>query len=275
MRKTIQELRLARGWKQVELARRTDIPRDRLSKLENKKKGVTGPELERLCAVLECSPDDLDVLLSRPSGGQARPAGEQLSRFRAAPRRIARPEWTSGVRLDSLRAALPTFMQRFEGKLDGWRGFLDEAPSEARDETILQLLELNLGCGTTQVSTDYLGFDHWPVCDAQGRAAGRLLRPALITDHWILVFQVWVVTPRRYRMDGLLLVLEPQPTFLNLEVDDRSHDPALDEERARAIGLYTVRIPGHELMRGPSLTERLRALGFCLPVSSRARMCHP
>ena len=91
------------------------------------------------------------------------------------------------------------------------------------------------------------------------------MRPALVTDDYILVFQVWVYTPKLYRMDGLILVLQPERTFINLEVDSPFHNEKLDAQRAAAIDLPTLRIQGHDLIKGPSLTERLRAMGFCLP----------
>jgi hypothetical protein len=157
-------------------------------------------------------------------------------------------------------------MQRYDGRLGRWDEFLKEAPAEARDEAILQLLELGRGFRTTRVSTDYLGFGHWPVATRDGKGAGHLLRPALVSDDLIIVFQVTVLTPRPYRMDGLALVLRPQRAFIDVEVDDPFHSPQLDAERAQAIGLTTLRIPGRGLIKGPSLTERLRAMGFCLPM---------
>lgn len=110
-----------------------------------------------------------------------------------------------------------------------------------------------------------MGFDLWPVCDEDGRGAATRLRPALVTREWVMLFQVWVVARGRWRMDCLVLVREPQPAFINVEVDGNGHNPSEDERRTRALGMPTLRIPGHELLKGPSLTERLRAMGFCLP----------
>ena len=149
--------------------------------------------------------------------------------------------------------------------MKSWQPFLREVPSESRNETLFQLVELKGGAGTTHVSTEWMRFTRWPVCDEQGRGAGAHLRPALVTHDWLMVFQVSVQTPKRYRMDGLLLVLEPQRTHINVEIDGLTRDSASDRERELALGMMTLRIPADELLKGPSLTERLRALGFCLP----------
>lgn len=265
MKKSITELRLARGLSQTDLASKTGIPRSQLSKIESKSRGVEGPWLDAICKVLECSPDALDIRAPKPRGGQTRPAAELLTLFRALPERLPRPEWTSAVRIAKLRYELPGFMRRFNGKLAEWWPFLDWVGSDCNNETIFQLLELDGGAGITEASLDYVGFDRWPVVDDQGRAAGHLLRPALVTKDYILFFQVNVLTPTRYRMDGLLIVLEPQRVPINLEIDGRLRDPFRDAERAKAIGLYTIRIKGSELFNGPTLLERLRQHGFCLP----------
>lgn len=263
MRKTIKELRLARGWKQSDLARETNIPREALAKIESKARGATEDNLKALCSALQCRPEDLDVRAPKASGGQARPAGDLLSQFRARPERAPRPDFTTAMRLGALKAKLPGFMRTLD--LAKWEDFLSEAPCEANDEGLLQLRELKVGCAPTEASLDYVGFQAWPVCDGRGRNGSHLLRPALVTPYWIMFFQVTVLTPKRYRMDALVLVLKPTPTFINLEVDDKWHVRELDEERARAIGLYTIRIPASEVLTGPTVTERLRAHGFCLP----------
>lgn len=265
MRKTIKELRLAQGITQLDLAAQTGIPQDQLSKIELHKRGASDDKVSRICSVLGCSPQDLDVLPPRASGGQARPAGDLLAQFRGEPVRAPRPEWTSAMRIASLKADLPDFMRRFAGKLDGWQPFLAVVPSEIRDETILQLLELNRGALPAEASTHYLGFRRWPVCDEKGRCAAHLLRPVLVTPDWVLAFQVYVLTPQRYRMDGLLIVNNPRRTTFNLEVDGKGHNAVDDAKRARAIDLPTLRIPNSDLIKGPSITERLRAIGFCLP----------
>jgi len=265
MRKPLGELRAARGIRQCDLAATLGISRGQLSKIEDRKKGISADHLLRAAEILECCPEDLDVIPARPSGGQARAESDLRTLFRATPEREPRPTWTSGRRLKALQKDLPIFMRRFQGKLEAWGPFLDKVPSECRNETMVHLVELNRGIGTTEVSTDYLGFHIWPVCDEAGRPAGHLLRPALITRDFVLVFQVGVMTPSYYRMDGLLLVLEPQRTFINLEIDGRIRDAAADAERARRLGLPTIRIRNDEVMNGPSIADRLRAKGFCLP----------
>lgn len=263
MRKSIKELRLARGLSQNELASRTNISTDRLSRMENKILVVTPEEQERLCLVLHCVPEDLDLAPLRIRGGQTKDAG--LQRFRGSPEYAPRPELTSADCVEALRRDLAGFMKRFNGKLDSWWPFLSIAPGEARDEAVLQLLELHRDARPTQTSTDYVGFHRWPVVNRDGTGAGHLIRPALYTEHWLLMFQIGVQTPKYYRMDGLLVVLQPHKGFLDLEVDDPFHNPKLDAARAADIDLPTLRIPSRDLINGPSLTERLRAMGFCLP----------
>jgi len=261
MKRSIKELRLARGLSQTDLAREMKIGRDLLSKIESKDRGASDEVVQAICSILKCSPAEVDVRAPKASGGQARL--ELVTRFRAEPERAPRPEWTSARRLEALRADLPGFMRQFDTAK--WDDFLADVPSEARDETIVQLRELRVGAATAEVSTNYLGFSHWPVVDDFGRGASHLLRPALVTKDFIMVFQIPVLTPKPYRMDALVLVKEPVPTFIDLEIDDKWHVPELDAERARAIGLYTIRIPSSEVLKGPTVAERLRAHGFCLP----------
>lgn len=270
MRRTIRELRQARGLTQEDLARQASIPCWKLSRMENLLRGAEGEVLGRLCSVLECRPEDLLLAPARTRGGQLRAAGELLSRFREPPTSAPRPQWTSAARLASLRRDLPQFMRKLETTVTRWREYLEEVPSESRNETILQLQELARGAQAARASTDWLGFQLWPVCDEAGRGASTLVRPALITRDWVMLFQVWMMAGgRRWRLDGLLLVLEPRRTFINLEVDGLGHDPREDERRASALGMATLRIDGKDLMGGPSLTERLQALGYCQPRSGR------
>ena len=265
MRKTIKELRLARGWKQSDLARETNIPRELLAKIESKARGASVERLNALCSALGCRPEELDVRAPKASGGQSLAAGDLLSQFRARPERAPRPDYTTAMRLAALKAKLPGFMRKLEERLAKWEDFLADAPSEANDESLVQLRELHVGCATSEASLDYVGFRAWPVCDGRGGNGSHLLRPVLVTPDWIMFFQIIVLTPKRYRMDALVLVMKPRPTFINLEVDDKWHVRELDEERARAIGLYTIRIPSSEVLTGSTVTERLRAHGFCLP----------
>lgn len=266
MKRSIRELRLARGLTQQELAREVEISTSQLCRLENLEKGASEAVAERLSRALGCRPEDLLLAGTRKPGGQAKVAREELALLLHPPGHIARPRWTSACRLPGLRREYPQFMRQLEPVIAQWDWFLEEVPSESADETLLQLLELSRGALATRLSTAMLGFDLWPVCDEDGRGASTYLRPALVTRDWAMVFQVTVMAGgRRPRMDTLILVREPQPTFVNGEVDGKGHDSSDDEGRTRALGMVTLRIPGHELLKGPSLTERLRAMGFCQP----------
>ncbi len=266
MKRTIRELRLARGLSQQELADRAEISASLLSRIESLEKGASPEVLGRLCEVLGCRPEDVLVAPARSPGGQPKVARNELSQLLLSPERIARPRWTSACRLATLRRLHPHFMRRVEPDLVRSDWFLQEVPSESADETLLQVRELHLGAVPTWLSTADLGFDLWPVCDEDGRGAATCLRPALVTQHYAMLFQVAVMAgARRPRMDTLILVRQPQPTFINGEVDGEGHNYADDEQRTRALGMVTLRIPGSDLLKGPSLTERLQAMGYCLP----------
>lgn len=265
MRKlSVCELRLARGWTQEDLARKVDASVDSIRRIETKRGGATPRVLERLCIELGCFPDDLDIIQPRPPGRPRKPEAEQLRRFQQTAPLLPRPKQTSGMRLDGLWRELPDWMVTLAWP-PSWRTFLDKVASESRDETIFQLSELNRGATITEVTTDFMGFSQWPVVDEEGRGASLYRRPALMTDDWLLTFQVTVKARKTYRLDGLLLVLEPQRTILDLEIDGKGHDPTWDLERATDLAMLSVRIPWYELLNGPSLTDRLRAKGFCLP----------
>lgn len=220
--------------------------------------------LERICRQLGCVQADVLTLPPRKRGGQLKTAREELARLVKPPGHIETPQWTSACRLATLRRDYPSFMRRMEEHVARWSWFLEQVPSESASETILQLLELERGALATHLSTAGLGFDLWPVCDTNGRGAATRLRPALVTRDYAMLFQVSVMAGgRRPRMDGLILVREPQTTFINLEVDGPGRNVAEDEARSRALAMVTLRIPNSDLLKGPSLTERLRAMGFC------------
>lgn len=266
MRRAIRDLRLARGLTQEQLARLAEISPSQLCKIENLQKGASPEVMERLCQVLGCRPSDLLVAEARKPGGQPKVARDELRLLLPSPERIAVPRWTSACRLGPLRRDYPVFMRRVAPYIEEWRWFLEEAPSESSSETLLQLLELSHGAQATRLSTSDLGFDLWPVCHEDGRGAATCLRPALVTKHYVMLFQVTVAAAgQRPRMDALVLVREPQTTFLDVEVDGEGRNAKADELRSRALGMVTLRIPAKDLLRGPSLTERLQALGYCRP----------
>ncbi len=265
-RRTITELRKVQGWTQQDLANKLETSRHTVRRLENREIGASPELLKRICDVLGCYPEDLDLIPPRSPGRPAHPDRPQLARFRETPPRMPRADtdWTSEMRLNGLRRDLPNWLSKLAWD-PCWDPFLAEVPSESRDETIFHLSELHRGARPVEVSTDWLCFRQWPVIDADGRGGGCYRRPALVTADWLLVFQVLVLTPRRYRLDGLLLVTKPRRTFLDLEIDGKGHDPEFDLARQVDLAMPTVRLPWFELMKGPSLTERLRALGYCLP----------
>jgi len=266
MRRTIRDLRLARGLTQEELARMVEVSTSQLCKLENLQKGA-GPEVvQRLCRALGCQPSDLLVAAARKSGGQPKVARDELRLLVPQPERIQAPRWTSACRLGPLRKEYPAFMRRMEPFIREWSWFLEEVPSESAFETILQLLELAHGAQATRLSTAGIGFDLWTVCDEDGRGGATLLRPALVMPDYVMIFQVPVVVAGgRPRMDALVLVREPQTTYIDLEVDGDGRNVKADEQRQRALGMVTLRIHAQDLLKGPSLTERLRAMGYCQP----------
>lgn len=266
MKRTIRELRLARGLTQVELAQQAKVSTAQLCRIEKLEIGATEPVLKRLCDVLGCRPKDVLTAAARQVGGQRKVARDELRNLTLPPERIARPRWTSACRLGKLRRDEPQFMRRVEPYIARWEWYVEEAPSESLPETVLQVGELPHGAVPIWISTAGMGFDLWPVCDEDGRGAATLLRPGLVTPDWVMVNQVQVVAgSRRPRLDALILVREPRPTFINGEVDGTGHIADDDEGRTRALGMVTLRIPGDELIHGPSLTERLRAMGYCLP----------
>jgi len=270
MKRTIRELRLARGLTQQELAARAEVSASTLCRIESLEIGATESVLERLCRVLECRPSDVLTATARKPGGQPKVAREELALLLQPPGTIVRPQWTSASRLAVLRRDHPVFMRKMEPTIARWDWFLEEAPSESAAETILQLLELSHGALATRLSTAGLGFDLWPVCDEDGRGAATCLRPALVMRDYAMLFQVQVIAGgRRPRMDCLVLVREPQPTFINVELDGPGRNVAEDEARSRALGMVTLRISNADLLKGPSLTERLKAIGYCLPRQGR------
>jgi len=264
-KRTIRELRLARGWTQEELATRVGTTRDHLKKIETKQVGPPPTVLERLCIELGCLPEELDIIPQRPPGRPRKPEADLLRRFQQTAPKVPLVGRSSASRLGGLWRDFPGWMGKLNWSPD-WTPFLEGVSSESGDETIVQLGELNRGVAMTEVTTDFMGFQQWPVVDDKGRGASFYRRPAMASEDWLLTFQVSVRTSRRiYRLDGLLLVLEPQRTILDLEVDGKGHDPTWDLERATDLAMLAVRIPYYEVFNGPSLTERLRAMGFCQP----------
>lgn len=270
MKRTVRDLRLVRGLSQQELAARAGITASQLCRIERLELGPSDEVLGRLCRELDCAPSDVLTAETRKPGGQAKVAREELSLLLPPPTLIVPPQWTSASRLGPLRREYPALMRRVEPTIARWGWFLEEVPSESAHETMLQLLELHHGAVATRLSTAGLGFDLWPVCHEDGRGAATCLRPALVTKDYAMLFQVTVVAGgQKPRMDGLILVREPQPTFLDMEVDGPGRNVAKDEARSRALGMVALRIPNEDVLKGPSLTERLKALGYCQPRRGR------
>ena len=264
MKRTIRDLRLARGLTQIELARQAQVAPSQLCRLERLEVGASPAVLARICEVLDCRPEDVLTAEVRKVGGQPKTAKEELRGLVIPPGMIARPRWTSACRLAGLRRDYPQFMRRMEPVVSRCSWFLEEAPSESVYETMLQLLELDRGALATHLSTADLGFDVWPVCDEDGRGGATCRRPALVTKEWAMLFQVSVVAGgRRPRMDTLILVRKPRPTFVNGEIDGEGHDFSQDARRTEALQMVTLRIPGPDLLKGPCLTERLKGIGLC------------
>src|SRR5688572_19393253 len=109
MKRTIRDLRLARGLTQDELARRVDISTSQLCKIENLLKGASPEVVARLSRELGCGPADILVAEARKSGGQPKVARDELRLLVPAPERLAIPPWTSARRLFSLRKDYPAF----------------------------------------------------------------------------------------------------------------------------------------------------------------------
>ncbi len=140
-----------------------------------------------------------------------------------------------------------------------WERFLAAAPSDSALETVNCLLELRRGAQFCLASPQEVGFDRFPVVHRSGsRVVGHCRVPALVTQEWLLLLQVCVLTPARYRLDGLVVVLRPRRVFLNLEIDGQGHDERFDKQRTRALGLGVVRLSEQDVLSGVGLTERLR-----------------
>lgn len=89
--------------------------------------------------------------------------------------------------------------------------------------------------------------------------------PALVTTDWLAILQVTVLTPARYRLDGLVVALRPRRVFLDLEIDGGGHDGRFDSHRTRNLGLGVLRLSERDVLAGVSLTDRLRAMDLALP----------
>ena len=58
--------------------------------------------------------------------------------------------------------------------------------------------------------------------------------------------------------------------MLGYEYDGRGHCGRFDERRMADLGLPTLRLTEADVLKDISLTERLQAMGYCLP---RGRSC--
>lgn len=267
MKQTIKAAREARGWTQRQLAEKADVGVNLLSRVERGESGLTFTQLERIATALETSAHILDFRESRASGRPPRAARELVELFRDP----GRYDPSYGHPAEETLPAARRAYSRLMGELDQmmqpeWRRFLAVAPSDSALETVHSLLELRRGAEFCQVYPQEIGFDRFPVVERDSdRIVGHCPVPALVTKDWLMILQVSLLTPKRYRLDGLVLALRPRRVFLNLEVDGGAHNARFDDQRRRDLGLATLRLSEQDVLADLPLTERLRAQGFALP----------
>jgi len=267
MSKTIKEYRELKGWTQQELADRVGAGRSYLCRVEN---GELGPSLELLQALARefgCACQDLTVARRRPSGGQRKPASELVKPFLCPPPLPPEPECTGMGRLGAVRSLLPGWS--INGLVRKHEEFLNTVSAESGGETACHLRELDRGALTTSVTVHSLGFDLFPVvCWKTGRPLGHCRMPAIVTADWLMVPQVGIQTPRRrYRMDGLIVVLHPRRIFVDWEFDGTGHNHKWDGDRNRDISLPVIRVREEDLKTDPGITHHLRKMGLCRPAA--------
>jgi hypothetical protein len=158
-------------------------------------------------------------------------------------------------------------MQRLDRQIStspAWQDFLRNGASDSRVETAFHLLELERKARQCQVACLAVGYDRFPVIDPHTRRVlGHRPMPALITDDWLLIPQVTVLTPATYTLDALLVVHRPHRTFIDLEIDGPGHAGSNDPRRAAHLQMPSLRLTERDVLANISLTDRLRGLGYC------------
>jgi len=267
MKQTIKAAREARGWTQKQLAEQAEISVHLISRVERGESGLTFPQLELVAGALQTSAHELHFPEARANGRPPRAARGLIEAFREPGRYDPSYGHPAEKTLPAARRAYPDLMCALDQHMQPeWRRFLAAAPCESSLETVHCLVELRRGAEFCQVSPLEVGFDRFPVVERDSqRIVGHCPVPALVTPDWLMILQVSVLTPRPYRLDGLVLALRPRRVFLDLEVDGQAHNPRFDEQRTRDLGLATLRLTERDVLADIPLTERLRAQGFALP----------
>lgn len=250
----LRQLRLAKGIKQNELARRVGIDFRRVSAFESGRRSPSQDELERLAEELGRAAAEL---LLHPDGWRA---SSPRNRWFDGSHSFHPPRERSGEkRLSAARRLFGPWIDVWlEACPSDARDFLVLTPSQSAPEWTFQLRHLSHGAHPTRLAPLEANFRQHPVLDPETReCVGDCPVPALIGEvgeiRYLLIPQVHLRTPRAaYTLDflGGLKLRGRSLRFFNAEVDGLGHDPRFDRERERNLAMPTVRFTPEEIGQG-------------------------
>ncbi len=267
MKFSIRERRLALNITQKQLAEACKCTHQRISAIENKSVYPTPEQKQKIAEMLNCSPDDLSWRPQPTHKPQPEKARELLTRFRHKSSYRPPRERTGDSRLATLRNHYSTNMRRLEPLLEipENRQFVDDAPFDSALET-LKCLDciMDEDALPTEAAPSYVGFDLHPVVDPKTRrSVGHCPVPALVTERYLAILQVSVLTPHLYTMDALLCVIhEGKRYFFALEIDGPGKPPP-DIRREQALGMPIIRFTKDEVLRGVTIGSKLDEFFGC------------
>jgi len=109
-----------------------------------------------------------------------------------------------------------------------------------------------------EASPLYIGFDRFPVvCPKTRRIVGHIPVPALVTERYIVILQVSMLTPNLYTVDGLGCTFHNgQRHHFAVEFDGPGKPPP-DPQRDKALGMPILRFTKAELLAGVTISAKL------------------
>lgn len=261
MQHSIRSRRKALKLTQQDLADHLKTTRQRISDIETLKFHAHEHEKDLIAEKLECHPNELVFRAQPPGRPVPYDTHELVVRFRHKAS-FRPPRQRSGEsRVAGAWVAYSMNMKDLEPLLQEApnRQFVSDASLGSNLELVGWLEQvLRDFARPAEVSPLYIGFDkHSVVCPDTKRVVGHIPVPALVTERYIVILQVTMLTPVQYTVDGLGCTFhEGQRFHFAVEFDGPAKPPPCPR-RDKALGIPILRFTTKEILAGVTISAKL------------------
>lgn len=257
------ERRKALKLSQKQLSKKCETTRHRISEIETGRFHPHPHEIEKIAEALECCPHELIFRPQPPRKVLPEGTHEMVARFRHKATFRPKGERSGQSRLAGAWVKYSMNMKDLEPLLQDApnRQFVDDAYLGSSLELVGWLEKiLRDGARPAEASPLYIGFDKHPVvCPQTKRSVGHIPVPALVTEGYIVILQVSMLTPTLYTVDGLGCTFHNGQRFHFAVEFDGPAKPPPDPRRTKAIGIPILRFTEDEILAGVTISAKLEA----------------